>query len=360
MTKSAVRRLRRTGLILAIVLVSVGVGRNEPARATGDARSLKFAGSPISAWRQGIANLQAARGTVVGESSVSTVNAEPPPIPFGDSSTDFPIPLDFDGDGKADIAVYRAGLAEGDPSSFMIKRSSDGVVLTIQLGQFGDDGTVSGDYDGDGKADPAVFSCPATVPGQCFFRYRPSTQNYSTIVSVPWGSGLRNSSDLGTLAIPVPGDYDGDGKYDFCVYKQLSPGVWQFQLLKSSNSQTEMITFGNFATDYVVPGDYDGDGRTDFMLARTGASSSTPMQWSLLTRTGGGTGGTPITFGLSSDTPIIGDYDGDGKADIGVVRQGATTGAPNTFLVRKSTDLTTLTSTFGVRGDFTLATWQTR
>jgi len=60
---------------------------------------------------------------------------------------------DFDGDGKADFAVWRK-----DTGVWFILRSSDGVMATQQwgLGSLGDV-AVPADYDGDGKTDFAVW-----------------------------------------------------------------------------------------------------------------------------------------------------------------------------------------------------------
>ena len=60
-------------------------------------------------------------------------------------------PFDFDGDGKADIAVFRpAG------GIWFINRSSNGVLAGAQFG-LSTDKIVPGDFTGDGKADIAVW-----------------------------------------------------------------------------------------------------------------------------------------------------------------------------------------------------------
>src|SRR6185295_15547381 len=124
------------------------------------------------------------------------------------SEYDSPVPADFDGDGKIDLAVFHNGTQTGQ---FVIRPSGGGADRTIDLGQDLDDFTVTGDYDGDGKADPAVFRVPLATPGDGFFIYHSSKTDSE--VSVKWGFGSKFADPENCVA--YPGDFDGDGKYDF-------------------------------------------------------------------------------------------------------------------------------------------------
>jgi spore coat protein A, manganese oxidase len=65
------------------------------------------------------------------------------------------VPADYDGDGKADLAIWR-----GQDSIWYIRKSSDaGFILELWGANYAPyfDVPVPGDYDGDGKADIAVW-----------------------------------------------------------------------------------------------------------------------------------------------------------------------------------------------------------
>ena len=149
-------------------------------------------------------------------------------------------------------------------------------------------------------------------------------------VSVPWG---------GTGDKAVPGDYDGDGKTDFSVFRP-SDGYWYIQ--NSSNGALTAYQFG-VSSDKVAPADYDGDGRTDAAVFRPSDGT-----WYIRRSSDGGV--TAAQFGLGTDTPAPGDYDGDGKADVAVFR-----GSAGSFYILRSSDNLFAGIAYGMSGDTPVA-----
>ena len=218
--------------------------------------------------------------------------------------TDSLVPGDYDGDGRTDYAVYRvtsqSNPSGGDNLSWYILRSSDYTFQTIKFGvQFGVtfDIPVPADYDGDGKTDYAYFRRNDITSQPSYFIILRSSDN--TVSSIQFGE-----SDVK----PIPADYDGDGKADAAVYRG---GIWE--ILNSSNSQSRTVLFGT-AQDKLVPADYDGDGKADIAVYRE--SNGT---WYYL-ESGNENNFVGVRFGASEDNPVSADYDGDGKADIAVFR----------------------------------------
>ena len=109
------------------------------------------------------------------------------------------LPGDFDGDGSADLAVFRPSTG-----AWYIRGAS----VSFTWGG-GADMPVAGDYDGDGRIDLAVFR-PSTGT---WYIWQSRTQ---TGLAYTWG----NAGD-----IPAPGDYDGDGQTDIAVFRPAT-GAW--------------------------------------------------------------------------------------------------------------------------------------
>ena len=163
------------------------------------------------------------------------------------------------------------------------------------------------DFDGDNKSDLSQF--------------RGSTGLWDAVQSsVPGGAHVQRfwgATSLGDQIVPA--DYDGDGKTDFAVYRN---GTWYV----SKNTGGDLTFVWGTATDIPVPADFDADGKADIAIWRP-AEGSFQGLWYVLKSSTNYTTYDVAPFGASTDKPVVGDYNGDGKADYAVIRRsgGVTT-----------------------------------
>jgi hypothetical protein len=219
-------------------------------------------------------------------------------------STDVPVPGDYDGDGKADIAVYRPSAGYW----FILQSSTNYTTYTVRQWGVSTDIPTPGDYDGDGKTDLAVYR-----PSTGYWWVLLSSTNNTTYLARQWGIGTD---------IPMAGDYDGDKKTDFAVYRPAA-GYW-YVLQSSTNYTTYIAKAWGIPTDTPVSGDYDGDGRTDLAVYRPVRNPQSPTDdtgyWYILLSSTSYTSYIAKQWGISTDIPVPGDYDGDGRSELAVYR----------------------------------------
>src|SRR5439155_1189570 len=106
-------------------------------------------------------------------------------------------------------------------------------------------------------------------------------------------------------------DFDGDHRTDLgALYRGRSPLDSLWYAPSSSGAGPFQIYFGA-TTDVPVAGDYDGDGKTDVAIYRPNVQGSTALWHAQLS--GGGT--YDAYWGNQSDIPVPADYNGDRRAD---------------------------------------------
>ncbi|NCC51694.1 MAG: VCBS repeat-containing protein [Spartobacteria bacterium] len=189
---------------------------------------------------------------------------------------------DYDGDDRADPAVFW-----GATGNWYVNLSDGGAL--IQNWGWSGAYCVPGDYDGDGQTDLAVF-----FPEAGIWYIHPVAGGY-----IEYHLGAFSSW-------PVAADYDGDGTTDVATYDLLT-GDWS---IRQSATQTTQQQNWGWASVVPVPADYDGDGRTDLAVFA-------PQTGNWHVNFSGG-GQTTVNWGWASAWAVPGDYDGDGTDDVAV------------------------------------------
>ena len=145
----------------------------------------------------------------------------------------------------------------------------------------------------------------------------------------------------------VPGDFDADGKSDLSVTlvdRTKGTTAW---LTRLTNGDTPKFWTFNKAADALASGRfYTNDSKYYPAIVRV-TSSTVPLEWTFKTPTN-----TEIVnrFGLPGDIiSNLGDWDGDGREDVHVVRKGSDNVL--NWYVFLTGYATTVHFTFGVDGD---------
>ncbi|MEA2336055.1 MAG: TolB protein, partial [Thermoanaerobaculia bacterium] len=111
------------------------------------------------------------------------------------------------------------------------------------------------------------------------------------------------------------------------VYRPAT-GQWLLRASNTAGNPSFTFTFGGQPGDQPVAGDWNGDGRTDLGIFRDGTfirgvltTADCPRCLPIATIDQL----EPVTFGQAGDLPIAGDWNGDGIDDIGVYRPSDST-----------------------------------
>ena len=227
---------------------------------------------------------------VIGSASGDTVVTN-----FSGASGALAAWADYDGDGVADPAWCNP--ATGVWTVWLSSRNGQKTTPTA----FASSGSVPvpADFDGDGKADPALCT---TSSGKITWR---STLNSKTCSITP------TVSPAGKAFLPAIADYNGDSVSELVWYVPPVSVTVTGRIVRSSSTTVAKLTTQNLTGSFKgvpVPADYDGDGKADFALHNpaTGVIRVWPSS-------GGAFFDSPAPG--AGWLPMPGDYYGDGKAN---------------------------------------------
>jgi hypothetical protein len=190
---------------------------------------------------------------------------------------------------------------------------------------------VPGDYEIDLKTNLGVWH----PQGVFSFAVDPPASPFPFPSPTPWGiPGDR----------PVSGDFLGTGRADYVVARNcIVSGIPQLCWHLSENGANNMLSpVWGIPGDIIVPGDYEGDGKTDITVWRNG-------DWYYLTSSSNFISPNSFHWGSAGDMPLLGDFDGDGKDDFVVVRNIG--GIWYWYIRHSTTGVVPLPQQFGLSSD---------
>jgi hypothetical protein len=229
---------------------------------------------------------------------------------------------DFNGDGKADIAGIGNVQVSNTTASgevVVLDGKGDGTFQALRVvdnGLLNPDGIAAADFNGDGHVDLAVIALGLS------FGSSPQPGNvriYRGIGDGTFQPAQILNSTLNPRVMGV-GDVNGDGRPDVVVLS-VPPlsfnGTLEVYLANSNGSFTAVPSRAMpdaGSTSSIAIGDIDGDGHADLVLGGCCNSVTTAV----FSGNGDGTFGAEKSVGIGPNTQAaaLGDLNGDGRPDI--------------------------------------------
>jgi hypothetical protein len=230
---------------------------------------------------------------------------------------------DVNGDGKPDLLaanVCAIGHAPCNGSVAVLFGNGDGTfqgAATYDSGDYDAEAVTVADLNGDGKPDLLVVNCcsVAALLGN-------GDGTFQTAVTYPF-----SGSYIYSFAVA---DVNGDGKLDIFVLVQNlgSNSISMFLGNGDGTFGLPVTLLPDFAVWSVALADVNGDGKPDLLMTNLQINVG---EVGVALGDGDGTFQSAVTFGSGGAAPrsvAVGDFNGDGKADLAVANSGS--GQPNT------------------------------
>lgn len=289
--------------------VNYGVGRNPNSVASGDFNGDGKADLAITNYSDNTVSILLGKGDGTFQPAA---NYSTGVLPHSVAVAD------FNGDGRPDLAIANVG---SDSVGVLLGNGDGTFQAQVSYSSAGTNGSgpvlaAVGDFNGDGYADIAAVSANGVTSvylgkGDGTFA---AALNYGTAAAFP-----------ATFTIGI-GDFNGDGKPDLAVVGYGSLNI----LLGNGDGtfQSALVTSISAVAWSIAIADLNGDGKTDLAIP-------TGTEVSVLLGKGDGTFQSPVSYALSNSYGIaIGDFNGDGIPDFvaSAFQNGTLAGSATVFL----------------------------
>ncbi|MGW3350293.1 DUF2961 domain-containing protein [Nonomuraea rubra] len=230
--------------------------------------------------------------------------------------TGTPTRTDLDRDGRDDAVTFTRGTAADVYASL-----SDGTTF-LQNGwkwhdlfAAGQEIPLTGDFDGDGRDDAVTFTRGTAADVYV------SLSDGTRFVQQSWK--WHDHFAVGE-EIPAVGDFDGDGRDDIATFTRGDAGDVWVALSTGSGFAPARKWHDRFALGREFPavGDFDGDGKDDIVTFTRGDAGDVFVALSSGSVFRQDAWRWHDHFALGTETPAVGDFDGDGRDDIATFTGG--------------------------------------
>ena len=231
-------------------------------------------------------------------------------VNYKGSDSFIPVPSDYDGDMKTDIALFNTTTGR-----WYILKSSDSTVLNnehIRWGGHYGEFPIPADLDGDLKTDYSVFGNAHNWP-----TFLSTTNNYYDM-----------SFPSGPLEVPLYSDIDNDKKADYILYKSEEKTFYVYLAACQGEVKGEgcgvtqgqnviRVTLGDISSRPVLS-DYDGDKKVDLATWDPKSGKWEVAFAKIFLPSNNGSVNYSLILGKAGDIPMPGDYNGDGSSEIAI------------------------------------------